>query len=108
MADEPAEFWGELGIDPVEIALPGGVGYTLRAEHRHCVWIPAGFAHGFLVVSDGAEVVYKVTDYWAPEYERKIIWNDPDLNIRWPLHDAPMLSAADRSAQRFRDAELFA
>ena len=84
------------------------VGYTLRAEHRHCVWIPAGFAHGFLVVSDGAEVVYKVTDYWAPEYERKIIWNDPDLNIRWPLQDAPMLSAADRSAQRFRDAELFA
>lgn len=83
------------------------VGYALRAEHRHAVWIPPGFAHGFLVLSDGAEVVYKVTDYWAPGFERKVLWNDPDLDIRWPLQSEPLLSAPDHSAQRFRDAELF-
>ena len=84
------------------------IGHTLNAEHRRSVWIPPGFAHGHLVLSDSAEVVYKVTAYWAPEFERKILWNDPDLNIRWPLQGEPILSAADRLAGRFRDAEVFA
>jgi len=80
---------------------------TLRAEKRQAVWIPPGFAHGFLVLSDEAEISYKVTDYWAPQYERKIIWNDPDLGIDWPLTGDPVLSAPDRAASRFRDAEFF-
>jgi len=81
---------------------------TLRAEQRQAIWIPPGFAHGFLVLSDGAEISYKVTDYWAPQHERKIIWNDPDLDIDWPLTGEPVLSAPDLAAPRFRDAEYFA
>ena len=84
------------------------VGQTLSEEKRNAIWIPAGFAHGYLVLSARAEVVYKVTDYWAPEHERRILWNDPDLNIEWPLDGEPLLAAADRSAARFRDADLFA
>jgi len=83
------------------------VGNKLSAVDRRAVWIPPGFAHGFVVVSAAAEVVYKVTANWAPQHERKIIWNDPDLDIRWPLQGAPILSPADRGAGRFRDAELF-
>lgn len=84
------------------------VGRKLSAADRRAVWIPPGFAHGFVVLSADAEVVYKVTAYWAPQHERKIIWNDPDLDIRWPLQGAPILSPADRRAGSFRDAELFA
>jgi len=84
------------------------VGRLLRAEERQAVWVPPGFAHGYVVLSADAEVVYKVTAYWAPEHERKIIWNDPDLKIAWPLKDDPVLSPADRAAGRFRDAEVFA
>jgi dTDP-4-dehydrorhamnose 3,5-epimerase len=80
---------------------------TLDAAQRQAVWIPAGFAHGFLVLSDHAEIAYKVTDYWAPQHERKIIWNDPDLGIDWPLAGTPLLSAPDLAAPRFRDAEMF-
>jgi len=83
------------------------VGSKLSAADRRAVWMPPGFAHGFVVLSADAEVVYKVTAYWAPQHERKIIWNDPDLDIRWPLQGAPILSPADRSAGSFRDAELF-
>jgi dTDP-4-dehydrorhamnose 3,5-epimerase len=80
---------------------------TLRAELRQGVWIPPGFAHGFLVLSETAEISYKVTDYWAPQHERKIIWNDPDLGIEWPLDGTPLLSAPDLAAPPFRDAEMF-
>jgi dTDP-4-dehydrorhamnose 3,5-epimerase len=80
---------------------------TLRAAQRQAIWIPPGFAHGFLVLSDDAEITYKVTDYWAPQHERKIIWNDPDLAIDWPLAGEPVLSAPDLAAPRFRDAEYF-
>ena len=83
------------------------VGQILDEKLRNAIWIPAGFAHGFLALSERAEVVYKVTDYWAPEHERKIVWNDPDLGIAWPLDGEPLLAAADRAAPRFRDAELF-
>jgi dTDP-4-dehydrorhamnose 3,5-epimerase len=70
-------------------------------------WIPPGFAHGFLVVSEAAEVLYKTTAYYAPELERTIAWNDPELAIDWPLVSAPVLSAKDGAGTRFRDAEVY-
>jgi dTDP-4-dehydrorhamnose 3,5-epimerase len=83
------------------------VGSPVRADAGQSIWIPAGFAHGFLVLSDVAEAIYKVTDYWHPRAERRILWNDPDLDIRWPLAGQPILSQADLAANRFRNAELF-
>ena len=70
-------------------------------------WIPPGFGHGFVVVSDVAEVLYKTTDYWAPEFERTLLWNDPDLGINWPLSGEPILAAKDKAGSRFRDAEVY-
>jgi len=70
-------------------------------------WVPAGFAHEFLVASDYAEVQYKTTDYWAPQHERSILWNDPDLAISWPLKGEPILSQKDRAGLAFRQAEVF-
>ena len=84
------------------------VGTTLSAENKRAVWVPAGFAHGFLVVSEHAEVLYKATDYYAPADERSIAWNDPELAIEWPLAAAPVLSAKDAGGARFRDAETYA
>jgi dTDP-4-dehydrorhamnose 3,5-epimerase len=83
------------------------VGERLSADNRRILWIPPGFAHGFLVVSEAAEVLYKATDYYAPEHERTIAWNDPDLAIAWPLAGAPVLSAKDAAGARFRDAEVY-
>ena len=83
------------------------VGVALSAENKRMAWIPAGFAHGYLVLSDFAEVLYKATDYYAPEHERSIAWNDPDLAIEWPLTGAPVLSAKDAAGARFRDAEVY-
>ena len=83
------------------------VGLALSAENKRMAWIPAGFAHGYLVLSDFAEVLYKATDYYAPEHERSIAWNDPDLAIEWPLTGAPVLSAKDAAGARFRDAEVY-
>ena len=70
-------------------------------------WVPAGFAHGFLVLSESAEFLYKTTDYYAPQHERCIRWDDPDLAIEWPLAGTPVLSARDQQDGRFRDAETF-
>jgi dTDP-4-dehydrorhamnose 3,5-epimerase len=84
------------------------VGETLSADNRRMLWIPPGFAHGFVVISDYAEFLYKTTDYWAPEYERTIIWNDPDLAIAWPISGAPTLAAKDASARRLSEADVFA
>ncbi|MFW9610542.1 MAG: dTDP-4-dehydrorhamnose 3,5-epimerase [Aquaspirillum sp.] len=86
------------------------VAVRLSAENKHQLWIPEGFAHGFVVLSDYAEFLYKTTDYWAPEHERSIIWNDPDLAIDWqlPSEIVPQLSAKDAAAGRFVDAETFA
>jgi dTDP-4-dehydrorhamnose 3,5-epimerase len=81
-------------------------GARLSAENRRQTWIPPGFAHGFLVLSDAAEVLYKTTDYWAPEHERCILWNDPDLGIGWPAQ-APILSEKDRQGVSFKQAEKF-
>jgi dTDP-4-dehydrorhamnose 3,5-epimerase len=80
---------------------------VLSAGSKKACWIPPGFAHGFLVTSDYAEVQYKTTDYWAPEHERCIAWNDRDLNIPWPLKSAPVLSAKDRAGLPLREAEVF-
>jgi dTDP-4-dehydrorhamnose 3,5-epimerase len=76
------------------------------SNHRQ-IWIPPGFAHGFLVLSDTAHVLYKVTDYYAPEFERCIAWDDQELAIQWPLTGAPFLSVKDQAGSTLRDAEVF-
>jgi len=81
--------------------------HVLSDKNKRMLWVPEGFAHGFLVTSDHAEFLYKTTDYWAPAFERCIAWNDPELNIPWPLHGEPVLSVKDRQGLRFRDAEVF-
>ncbi|MBD1878310.1 dTDP-4-dehydrorhamnose 3,5-epimerase [Coleofasciculus sp. FACHB-T130] len=83
------------------------VGCLLSAENKRQLWIPSGFAHGFLVVSEAAEVLYKTTDYYAPQHERCLLWNDPDLAIDWPLTDSPVLSAKDQAGQPLNIAEVF-
>jgi len=82
------------------------VGAELSAENKRMLWIPEGFAHGFLVLSEFAEFLYKATDYWAPQYERTIIWNDPDLAIAWPLNNQPILSDKDSKGLTFKEAVL--
>jgi dTDP-4-dehydrorhamnose 3,5-epimerase len=82
-------------------------GARLSAQAKNMLWVPVGFAHGFYVLSDFAEVLYKTTDFYAPEHERSIAWNDPDLKIDWPLSGAPLLSPKDAAGLRLRDAELF-
>lgn len=83
-------------------------GVTLSAENKKQLWIPEGFAHGFYVVSEYAELIYLATDFYAPEHERTIIWNDPDLKITWPITDQkPLLSEKDRKAGLLGNVELF-
>jgi len=84
------------------------VGRELSDDNHRQMWIPEGFAHGFLVLSDVAEFLYKTTDYWAPQHERTILWNDPDLAIGWPLQNPPILSAKDTQGTPFKEAEKFA
>ena len=79
----------------------------LSAENKRMLWIPEGFAHGFLVLSDTAELLYKTTDYWFPEHERCLRWDDPALAIDWKIRTAPLLSAKDAQGKRFNEAELF-
>jgi dTDP-4-dehydrorhamnose 3,5-epimerase len=85
------------------------VGARLSAENRRQMWVPPGFAHGFYVTSEWAEVIYKTTDYYAPEWERTIRWDDADLKIDWPLAggETPRLSAKDAAGRPFREAEVF-
>jgi dTDP-4-dehydrorhamnose 3,5-epimerase len=84
-------------------------GIELSAENKRQMWIPPGFAHGFVVTSDSAEFLYKTTDYWAPEHERAILWNDPAIGIQWPeLDSAPLLSGKDAAAAVLAGAEVFA
>lgn len=82
-------------------------GALLSAENKRQMWVPPGFAHGFCVTSDSAEFLYLTTEYYAPEHERCIAWNDPDLNIIWPLTSAPNVSAKDNQGRSFKDADLF-
>jgi dTDP-4-dehydrorhamnose 3,5-epimerase len=83
------------------------VGEILSAANKRQLWVPPGFAHGFVVLSETAEFLYKTTDYWAPEYERSIIWNDPDLAIEWPFDGEPILAKKDAEAVLFRYAEVY-
>ena len=83
-------------------------GFRLSAETHDMAWIPPGFAHGFLVLSEYAEFLYKTTDYYAPEHERSLLWNDPALGIDWPLDGAPLLSAKDQAGRPLAECEVFA
>jgi len=85
-------------------------GEILSADNKQQLWIPSGFGHGFLVLSDTAEFEYKCTDYYAPDFERSIHWNDPDIGIDWPLAEGeqPMLSKKDALAPNLKDAETYA
>jgi dTDP-4-dehydrorhamnose 3,5-epimerase len=84
------------------------VAVELTAEKKRMLWIPEGFAHGFVVLSDTTEFLYKATDYWAPEFERCIAWNDQTLKIEWPIEGLPEISAKDAQGQHFVAAEVFA
>jgi len=83
------------------------VGFNLSEQNRRMAWIPPGFAHGFLVLSEHAEVLYKTTDYWAPQFERTIVWNDGSLGITWPIQGDPQLSAKDIAGVTINEAEVF-
>ncbi len=84
------------------------VGVALSEENKKQVWVPEGFAHGYLVLSETAEILYKVTDYYVPEHERAVMWNDPGLRISWPTENVPILSAKDRQGLPLAKAEVFA
>jgi dTDP-4-dehydrorhamnose 3,5-epimerase len=85
------------------------IGEVLSAENKRQLWVPPGFAHGFYVLSEWAELTYKTTDYYAPEWERSILWNDPEIGIKWPIpiDTEPLLSSRDAQAKLLADAELF-
>jgi dTDP-4-dehydrorhamnose 3,5-epimerase len=83
------------------------VGVTLSAQNKRQLWIPQGFAHGFVVTSDSAQFLYKTTDYWAPEHERSILWNDPAIAIAWPAGLSPTLSAKDQAGKLLANADVF-
>jgi dTDP-4-dehydrorhamnose 3,5-epimerase len=82
-------------------------GVELSEENNRQFWIPPGFAHGFLVTSESADFLYKTTDYYAPEHERSLAWNDPDVGVEWPLDGAPLLSAKDLAGKRLSECETF-
>ncbi len=84
------------------------VGTRLSADNRRQLWIPAGFAHGFAVLSERAEFLYKTTDYYSPEHERCLLWNDPKVGIAWPIDFAPQLAAKDAAGKSIAEAECFA
>ncbi len=83
------------------------VGETLSEENKLQMWIPPGFAHGFVVLSESADFLYKTTDYYAPEHERCLAWNDPTVAVNWPLNDEPLLSAKDREGRALAEADHF-
>jgi dTDP-4-dehydrorhamnose 3,5-epimerase len=83
------------------------VGFVLSAENKRFAWIPPGFAHGFVVISESAECFYKTTDYWYPEFERSLLWNDPTVGIEWPFEGVPLLAGKDAADALLQDAERF-
>lgn len=83
------------------------VGIELTAENFRQMWIPAGFAHGFLVLSETADFLYKTTDYYMPDYERSILWKDANIGIEWPMRENPLISEKDKVACQFKEAECF-
>lgn len=84
------------------------VGVELSAENKKQMWVPPGFAHGFVVTSDSAEFLYKTTDYWYPEHERSLLWSDPAVGIQWPLDGDPQLAGKDAAAKTLQEADVFA
>ena len=82
-------------------------GVHLSADNHRQLWVPPGFAHGFVVLSETAEFLYKTTDYWFPEYERSLLWNDPAIGIEWPIDFEPQLAAKDQAGRLLCDAEVF-
>ena len=83
------------------------VGMVLSADNKRQLWIPPGFAHGFVVTSESAEFLYKTTDYWYPEHERSLLWDDPAIGVAWPISGAPQLAAKDVAGKRLGEAEVF-
>jgi len=83
------------------------VGVVLSADNHRQLWVPPGFAHGFVVTSDTAEFLYKTTDYWYPEFERSLLWNDPSVGVQWPLTAEPQLAAKDAVGMALGEAEVF-
>jgi dTDP-4-dehydrorhamnose 3,5-epimerase len=83
------------------------VGVELSAENCQQMWVPPGLAHGFVVLSESAEFLYKTTDYWYPEHERSLLWNDPAIGIEWPIDGEPLLAAKDQAGKLLAQAELF-
>ena len=102
------EVW-DVGVDLRKSSPTFGqwVGLVLSAENKKQAWIPAGFAHGFLVLSETAEFLYKTTDYYAPQHERTLLWNDSTLAIDWPLEGEPKLAAKDAAGRLWAEAEFF-
>ena len=82
-------------------------GFELSADNKRQLWIPPGFAHGFVVTSASAEFLYKTTDYWYPEHERSLLWSDPAVGVKWPLNDEPKLAAKDAAAKALAEADCF-
>ncbi len=83
------------------------VGAMLSADNKRQLWIPPGFAHGFVVLSETAEFLYKTTDYWYPEHERSLLWNDPMVGVQWPIQELPILAAKDAAGKAWGEAETF-
>ncbi len=83
------------------------IGVELSSENKKQLWVPPGFAHGFVVISDSAEFLYKTTDYWYPEHERSLLWSDAAVNIQWPLEGDPKLASKDAAAKSLHDADIF-
>ena len=83
------------------------VGVVLSADNKRQLWIPPGFAHGFLVTSESAEFLYKTTDFWHPEHERTLLWNEPSVGVEWPIEGEPQLAAKDAAGKRLHEAEMF-
>jgi dTDP-4-dehydrorhamnose 3,5-epimerase len=84
------------------------VGFTLSEANGKMAWIPPGFAHGLLALTDTVDVLYKMTEFWAPEHERTLLWSDPQVGVRWPIAGSPVLSSKDQAGKRLSEAELFA
>ncbi|AMV43465.1 dTDP-4-dehydrorhamnose 3,5-epimerase [Paraburkholderia caribensis] len=84
------------------------VGVVLSTENHRQLWVPPGFAHGFVVLSESAQFLYKTTDYWYQAHERSIVWNDPDIGIEWPIDFEPIMAAKDAAGKRLAEAEVFA
>ena len=99
----------DVAVDIRKSSLTFGkwVGQLLSAKNKQQLWVPEGFAHGFLVISETAEFLYKTTDYYAPQYERSILWNDPTIAINWPTTNTPILSGKDQIAILLASAECF-